>query len=127
VAPEAPLDNIPSLIRNTHRADAGHGWVMFICCIPMLIPASLLVARGVANTGFLFAALACTAMMALMIRAMGRGDRNEAELGGGRTVGPRQTPKQYWEVPSGIAPSQPWLITLRGRTGMQSARGVDLH
>jgi hypothetical protein len=47
--------------------------MMLICCIPMLVLAALLVATGVASSGFLFAALACTAMMALMMRAMGHG------------------------------------------------------
>jgi hypothetical protein len=30
-------------VEDTHRAHSGHGWMTFICCIPMLIPASLLV------------------------------------------------------------------------------------
>ena len=58
---------------DTPGAHPGHGWMMLICCIPMLVLAVLLVATGVATTGFLFAALACTAMMVLMMRAMGHG------------------------------------------------------
>jgi hypothetical protein len=48
----------------------GHGWMMIACCIPMLVIAVALVATGVATPGFLFAAVACTAMMALMMRGM---------------------------------------------------------
>ena len=51
-------------------ANHGHGLMMLACCIPMLVIAVLLVATGVASPGFLLAALACTAMMALMMRAM---------------------------------------------------------
>lgn len=47
---------------------AGHGWMMIACCIPML--AIALAAAGVLSGGFLIAALACTAMMALMMRGM---------------------------------------------------------
>jgi hypothetical protein len=63
----------PEPAEDTHGAHQGHAWMMLICCIPMLVLAALLVATGVAITGFLFAALACTAMMALMMRAMGHG------------------------------------------------------
>ena len=48
----------------------GHGWMMMICCIPMIIIAVVLVATGVASPSFLFAAFLCTAMMALMMRGM---------------------------------------------------------
>ena len=47
----------------------------------MLTPASLLAVGGVPSGGFLCAAPACTAMMALMMRVMGRGALNEAEFG----------------------------------------------
>jgi len=56
-----------------HGGHGGHGWMMIICCIPMLAIAIVLVATGVASTGFLFAALLCTAMMALMMRGMDHG------------------------------------------------------
>ena len=59
---------------DTRGAHQAHGWMMLICCIPMLALAVLLVATGVASARFLFAALACTAMMALMVRAMSHGD-----------------------------------------------------
>ena len=52
----------------------GHGWMMMVCCIPMLVIATLLVATGVASVGFIFVAVMCTAMMFLMMRMMGRGD-----------------------------------------------------
>ncbi|MBI5089758.1 MAG: hypothetical protein HZB15_13125 [Actinobacteria bacterium] len=39
----------------------------------MLLIAILLVATGAASVGFLGAAIACTAMMALMMRGMGGG------------------------------------------------------
>jgi hypothetical protein len=51
----------------------GHGWLMIACCIPMLAIAIALVATGVVNPGFLFFAIVCTAMMALMMRAMSGG------------------------------------------------------
>lgn len=51
-----------------HRG--GHGWMMMICCIPMIIIAIALVATGIASPGFLLAAVACTAMMFFMMRGM---------------------------------------------------------
>ena len=48
----------------------GHSWLMIACCIPMLIIAVALVATGVVSVSFLLIALACTAMMALMMRGM---------------------------------------------------------
>ena len=51
----------------------GHGLMMIACCIPMLVIAAFLVATGVVSVGFLFFAIACTAMMALMMRGMGHG------------------------------------------------------
>lgn len=53
---------------------AGHGWMMIACCIPMLAIAVALVATGVVGVGFIFVALVCTAMMALMMRGMSHGD-----------------------------------------------------
>lgn len=57
-----------------HGGHAGHGWMMIVCCIPMIVIAVALVASGAASPGFLFAAVACTAMMALMMRGMDHGD-----------------------------------------------------
>jgi len=48
----------------------GHGWMMIACCIPMLAIAIILVATGVASTGFLLVAIGCTVMMAVMMAGM---------------------------------------------------------
>lgn len=55
-----------------HRGRS-HSWMMIICCIPMLVIAIALVATGVVGPGFIVVALACTAMMALMMRGMHQG------------------------------------------------------
>jgi hypothetical protein len=63
--------------KSGHR---GHShWLMIACCIPMLGIAIALVATGVAGIGFVIAAIACTAMMALMMRGMshGAGDKSD--------------------------------------------------
>ena len=52
-------------------AGSGHSWMMISCCIPMLVIAVVLVATGVVSPGFILFAVACTAMMALMMRGMG--------------------------------------------------------
>ena len=62
-----------------HTDHAGHGrhsWMMIACCIPMLAIALALVVAGVVSPGLLFVAVACTAMMALMMRGMNHGDRD---------------------------------------------------
>lgn len=51
-----------------------HGWMMIVCCIPMLVIAIVLVATGVIGAGFLLVAVGCTAMMAMMMRGMDPGD-----------------------------------------------------
>ena len=48
----------------------GHGWMMMICCIPMVIIAVALVATGAVDPGFLLFAGLCVGMMALMMRGM---------------------------------------------------------
>lgn len=58
----------------TGHRHGGHGWMMIACCIPMLVIAVALVATGVAGVGFIFIALMCTVMMALMMRGMHGGD-----------------------------------------------------
>ena len=58
------------------RRRGGHGWMMIACCIPMLAIAVVLVATGVASSGFLVGALACTAMMALMMGGMGHNEKH---------------------------------------------------
>ena len=47
----------------------GHGWMMLICCIPMLLIAVGLMVSGAASPGILVPAILCTVMMALMMRA----------------------------------------------------------
>lgn len=51
-----------------HPSGGGHSWVMIVCCIPMLAIALVLVATGVVSVAFLIFAVACTLMMALMMR-----------------------------------------------------------
>jgi hypothetical protein len=53
-----------------HGGHGGHGWMMIACCVPMLVIAIALVATGTVGAGFLFAAVMCTAMMAIMMRGM---------------------------------------------------------
>ena len=53
-----------------HARHGGHSWMMIACCIPMLVIAVALVAAGVVSVGFIFIALICTLMMALMMRGM---------------------------------------------------------
>jgi hypothetical protein len=53
---------------------SGHGWMMVLCCIPMIVIAVALVATGVVGIGFVLVALACLAMMALMMRGMDHSD-----------------------------------------------------
>ncbi len=56
------------------RSGRGHTWMMIACCVPMIVIAVILVATGTVGTGFILVALACVAMMALMMRGMDRGD-----------------------------------------------------
>ncbi len=53
-----------------HGGHGGHGWMMMICCIPMLLIAVGLMVTGAASPGILVPAILCTLMMALMMRAM---------------------------------------------------------
>ena len=55
----------------------GHGLMMLVCCIPMILLAVGLVATGVAGSGAIVGALLCTAMMAVMMLTMpgSHGDR----------------------------------------------------
>ena len=41
------------------KQHGGHGWMMMICCVPMVAIAIALVAAGVASPSFLLAAGAC--------------------------------------------------------------------
>lgn len=54
-----------------HGGHSGHGWMMMICCVPMLVIAIALVATGVASARVIFAAVACAVMMFMMMRMMG--------------------------------------------------------
>ena len=59
--------------RGSQTGHGGHGWMMIVCCIPMLAIAAVLLAVGVVSVGFLVFAVICTAMMALMMRGMSHG------------------------------------------------------
>lgn len=74
----APLPALP------HHGDSpppttahfrGHGLMMIVCCIPMLVLAGLLVVTGVAGASAIVFAVACTAMMAAMMFGMQGGHR----------------------------------------------------
>jgi hypothetical protein len=71
--PRSPQAGITS---EQHGAHGGHRWMMMACCVPMLLIAVALVVSGVANAGAIFFAVACTAMMALMMVGMGHGADN---------------------------------------------------
>ena len=58
------------------HSHGGHGLMMLACCIPMLAVAVVLAATGLVSWGFLAVAAVCVAMMALMMRGMGHGDRS---------------------------------------------------
>ena len=67
----------PAITGRGHRRHGGHGWMMIVCCIPMLVIAGLLVITGVAGSGIITVAVLCTAMMAAMMFMMpgGHGHR----------------------------------------------------
>ncbi|WP_156911463.1 hypothetical protein [Arsenicicoccus bolidensis] len=50
-----------------HGHGRGHGLMMLLCCVPMLLIVFVLVATGAAGTGAIAYALLCTAMMAAMM------------------------------------------------------------
>lgn len=81
------LGFVPKSLRNSMRHDhssstepqphdgmrggnMGHRLLMIACCIPMLLIAGALVIAGAVSASFLLYAVACTAMMALMMRGM---------------------------------------------------------
>ena len=72
--PEQRAAARPVLAPTTHR-HGRHGLMMIVCCIPMLLIAGVLVLTGVLSAGFLLVAVACTAMMALMMTGMNDGRR----------------------------------------------------
>ncbi|MFF0780248.1 hypothetical protein [Streptomyces sp. NPDC003720] len=63
----APQPSCPGEHQEGH---GGHRWMMIACCVPMIIVAVVLVATSIVSIGWLFAAFACLAMMALMMRGM---------------------------------------------------------
>ena len=60
----------PPAMHEPDSGHGGHGLMMMVCCIPMLVIAGLLVLTGVAGSGIILTALLCTAMMAAMMFAM---------------------------------------------------------
>jgi hypothetical protein len=56
------------------RGQGSLGWMMIVCCIPMIVIAVALVASGAVSPGFLLVAIMCVGMMALMMGGMGHGD-----------------------------------------------------
>jgi hypothetical protein len=56
------------------RHKGGHGLMMLVCCIPMLVIAGAVAIAG-GGWRFLFAAVLCTLMMGAMMGAMSGGDR----------------------------------------------------
>ncbi len=65
-----------------HSGHSGHSWMMIACCIPMILIAVALVGTGVVSPGFLVVAVACTAMMALMMKGMDHGEGDDSTHAG---------------------------------------------
>jgi len=74
---QARRPDSPQSGHDQHGGHRGHGWMMIACCIPMLAVAVILVATGVAGTGFLLVAVMCAVMMAMMMGGMGHGDGDQ--------------------------------------------------
>jgi hypothetical protein len=68
--PEAGSNTDRTVLAPTAHRHGGHGLMMIVCCIPMLLIAGVLVLTGVLSPGFLLLAVACTAMMAMMMTGM---------------------------------------------------------
>ena len=71
------------------QGQGAHGWLMIACCIPMIVIVVALVATGVASAGLLVAAIACTTMMAIMMRGMD----HRAATGGDAHASSTQAPR----------------------------------
>lgn len=56
------------------QASHRHGWMMIICCVPMLVAVVALAALGVISPGFVAIAVACAVLMGLMMAGMSGGD-----------------------------------------------------
>lgn len=54
----------------SHR---GHGWMMLVMCLPMVLIAAALVGTGIVSGAFLLFAIACAAMMFFMMKGMSQG------------------------------------------------------
>lgn len=52
------------------KGHGGHRLMMIVCWVPMLVIVGVLVATGVAGSGFILYAVACAAMMVMMMRMM---------------------------------------------------------
>jgi len=70
------MQAMPDMDPDTHKGHGGHGWMMIACCIPMLVIAIALVVTGVVGVSFIFVAIACTLMMAMMMRGMHGGGKS---------------------------------------------------
>ena len=64
-----PEDRAPLHAGHTTR---GHGWMMWLMCLPMVIFALVLMTTTSAGAAALLPALLCVAMMALMMGMHGR-------------------------------------------------------
>ncbi|MFC8209060.1 MULTISPECIES: hypothetical protein [Streptomyces] len=67
----APLDHHSTPSPGRKPKSGGHGWLMVVCCLPMVAIAITLVTTGVISPSFLIVATACVLMMAVMMRGMG--------------------------------------------------------
>lgn len=76
--PEAapPAEDQPGSDHPEHQGHRGHGWMMILCCVPMLVIVGVLVATSAASFGWIAFAVLCTAMMAIMMVAMPGGHRH---------------------------------------------------
>ena len=68
VSEPGPDAQLPA--QEPHAGHGGHGLMMLVCCIPMILIAVALVATGAAGSGAIVGALLCTAMMAVMMFTM---------------------------------------------------------
>jgi hypothetical protein len=73
---EVDLNLLDTNRSDHHGRRAGHSrhaWMMIACCIPTVAVAITLIATGVVGSGLIFAAIMCTAMMAMMMRMLSGG------------------------------------------------------
>lgn len=76
--PADPSEDHNPGAHDVHRGN--HGWMLMLWCVPLVVFAVALVVTGVASAGFLFLAVLCLGMMAVMMWGMrhsgsGRVDR----------------------------------------------------